>query len=89
MAIVNSPPSTPVDTMDMEGNLKPPSEGWRAFFSAVYNATNALTMSGTTANRPVTFIYVGRPYFDTTLGIPIWVKTTNPTVWVNATGAVV
>jgi hypothetical protein len=44
--------------------------------------------SGTTANRPTT-VYVGMPYFDTTLGKMIWVKQVSPTVWVDGTGATV
>jgi hypothetical protein len=26
------------------------------------------------------------PYFDTTLGYPIWLESVNPDVWVDATG---
>ena len=39
--------------------------------------------ASTTANRPVTFLRVGRPWFDTTLGKPIWWDGTQ---WVDATG---
>lgn len=42
--------------------------------------------SGSTANRPSTFLYVGFPYWDTTLGKPIW---WNGTVWKDATGSTV
>jgi hypothetical protein len=28
-------------------------------------------------------------YFDTTLALPVFVKSLNPTVWVNAAGAIV
>ncbi|WP_161883840.1 hypothetical protein [Deinococcus alpinitundrae] len=50
--------------------------------------------SGTTANRPTTttvpYLYVGMPYYDTTLNKPIWVKTASATpVWVDATGTTV
>lgn len=89
MALVNSPPSSAVDTMDMTGDLRPPSEAWRAFFNAVYNICNGVTQSGTTAQRPTTFLYIGRTYFDVTIGLPIWVQSTNPTVWINAAGGVV
>jgi len=42
-----------------------------------------LTSSGTTAQRSATRLYVGRQYFDTTLGKPIWWDGTE---WVDATG---
>lgn len=62
----------------------PPWAGW---FTIVHNIVQALSTSGTTAQRPTTGLWVGRRYFDTTLGIPIWVQSLGPTVWVNATGA--
>jgi hypothetical protein len=57
---------------------------WQKFFSALFNAVSATQQSGTTAQRPTSGLFVGRFYFDTTLGIPIWYE--GPT-WVNATGA--
>jgi len=42
--------------------------------------------SGITTNRPTT-VLVGRQYFDTTLGKPIWLKSAG--IWVDATGATV
>jgi hypothetical protein len=45
--------------------------------------------ANTTANRPTTNLYIGRRYFDTSLGKPIWLKQTSPAVWVDATGATV
>ena len=38
--------------------------------------------SGATAARP-TGLYVGQPFFDTTLGRPIW---WNGTIWVDSAG---
>lgn len=39
--------------------------------------TNVMTSSsGSTGSRPTVGLYVGLPYFDTTLGKPVWVKTT-------------
>ena len=52
-------------------------------------ALNISNPSGTTANRPTTGVYVGYQYFDTTLGKPIFVKTTSPIVWVDAVGTTV
>lgn len=60
--------------------------GWQEFFGTAANLLDAITNSGITANRPVKGLFVGRPYFDTTLGIPIWYKGT---AWVNASGGVV
>ena len=54
-----------------------------AWYGAVGRLLNALTGTGTTANRPTKGLYVGRPYFDTTIGKPIWY---NGTIWVLATG---
>lgn len=84
MALIGAPPTDAVDTMTDEGKLAPPAEGWRNFLMAVYNICNALTMSGTTANRPTKMLWTGRMYFDTTLGLPIWYKTAS---WVKADGS--
>ena len=44
-------------------------------------------LSGTTEERPVTNIYVGLQYFDTTLGKPIWIKWADGSgTWVDADG---
>lgn len=53
--------------------------------SSVVDKNRALAGGfGTTAARPTALIYTGYPYFDTTLGKPIWY---NGTGWVDATGA--
>ena len=61
----------------------PPDVGW---FSQAFLILFAAQQSGTTANRPTSRLWVGRPYLDTTLNLPIWVKTTNPVVWIDAAG---
>jgi hypothetical protein len=85
MALINQPPQTPVD---QAGAV---SQGWATFFSAVFSILDALTMSGTTANRPTRFLWVGRPYYDRTLnagvGLPIYYTGTGA-VWITAAGAV-
>jgi hypothetical protein len=60
----------------------------RLYFSQVDNFAQGINVpsSGTTANRPATFLVVGQQYFDTTLGYPIWYDGTD---WVDATGTVV
>lgn len=92
MALINSPPNSPVDVAVAEGRslrLVNVTEGWRNFFMSTFTICSALTMSGTTAQRPTRPLWVGRMYFDTTLGLPIWVRSLSPTVWVNAAGGVV
>lgn len=46
-------------------------------------------LSGTTASRPTVGIYVGMPFFDTTLGKQISVKQVSPAIWVDGTGTTV
>lgn len=55
--------------------------------------TNALyqqqVLSGITANRPTVGLYVGMPFFDTTLGKQINVKQVSPAIWVDGSGVTV
>lgn len=44
--------------------------------------------AGSTSNRPAV-VSVGDQYFDETLLKPVWVKSINPNVWVDAMGSVV
>lgn len=75
-------------------NLPDPKDGnqtavTRAWQAQVSRFITAMLSSGTTADRPTSFLYVGRTYFDTSLGAagkPIWYNGTN---WVDATGATV
>ena len=60
---------------------------WIAWIGKIRLYAGSVSDSGTTANRPTSSLFVGRPYFDTTLGKPIWFKSATPTVWVDATGA--
>jgi len=54
-----------------------------AWYASVGRLLNALVGTGTTAQRPTVGLYVGRVYFDSTLGHPIWYDGTQ---WVDATG---
>lgn len=54
----------------------------------MYNS-NKTQGTGTTAQRPLFGLYLGMPYFDRTLGKPIYCKQVSPTVWGDATGATV
>lgn len=62
---------------------------WRQWFARAHRILQSVQSYGTTANRPTTFLWPGRFFFDETLGIPIWVQSVRPTVWVNAAGVVV
>lgn len=69
-----------------------PTMPYVSWFKQIFQICFALQDGGTTAQRPsdnkaILFLY--RPYFDTTLGKPIWLKSVNPNVWVDATGATV
>jgi hypothetical protein len=47
-------------------------------------------LSGTTANRPTSSLYVGLSYFDSDLGKPIYCKQFNPSIiWVDCNGTTV
>lgn len=60
------------------------TNGAVSFLGQVFRACAAVYSSGTTAQRPTRGLWVGRVYYDTTLGMPIWFK--NPG-WVKADGS--
>lgn len=62
---------------------------WNQWFQRAQNVVVAVNASGPTSERPKKVLWVGRPFFDTTLGRPVYVKSVNPAVWVDGTGAVV
>ena len=72
------------DAVSERGNITP---SWAQWFTKVGLFAGSVSDSGTTANRPTKNLFIGRPYFDTTLNKPIWVKTVTTVVWVDATGA--
>jgi hypothetical protein len=69
-----------------DGSITP---WWLQWVQSIHSAVTASKSSGTTAQRPTNNIWIGRRYFDTTLGKPVFVKTASPVVWVDASGAVV
>jgi len=79
MAKVNIPHFSEPLT-DRDGRM---SAAWTMFFSNAVWILLDVQNSGTTAQRPTKNLYTGKPYFDTTLGKPIWYKTAG---WVDATG---
>ena len=60
---------------------------WASWIGKIRLYAGSVSESGTTAQRPTTNLWVGRSFFDTTLGLPIWLKTVSPADWVDATGA--
>lgn len=74
-----------VAVTDKDGKTPRP---WGQWFAWVHRFVTAGQQSGTTAERPVKGLWIGRSYFDTTLGKPVWVLSVNPAVWVNAAGVV-
>lgn len=60
---------------------------WAGWFSTVQQILEAVSSAGPTSGRPTQGQFQGMPYFDTTLGFPVWLKTPGSSpVWVNATG---
>jgi hypothetical protein len=80
------PPPTRSPLTREQLNQMMASPEWIEFFSDAYFAIAGLQQSGTTANRPTKRLYVGLPYFDTTLNRPIFYTGTN---WIRADGVVV
>jgi len=82
---ISSPPYRgAVDAQDATKMLTVVARPWRVFFDAVFRICFAATQSGTSAQRPDSGLWVGRPYWDTTLGYPIWWDGAQ---WVDATGS--
>lgn len=80
-----SPPPTRGTVDELDGNGRPVrvSRLWSSFFDRIFLVSFAVSQAGTTAQRPVERLFAGRPYFDTTVGYPIWWDGTQ---WVDATG---
>lgn len=57
---------------------------WPAWFNEVYEACFSIQQSGTTAQRPTKNLWVGRSYFDTTLGYQIQYDGSG---WVDGAGS--
>lgn len=68
-------------------------QDWAALFQSLQDASLAATRYGTTSQRPTYQMqrYIGMPYFDTDLGLPVFLETAtrfaSTDVWVDATGA--
>lgn len=60
---------------------------WLQWFSQVNAVVNAAQQSGITADRPTRFLWLGRRYYDTDLGKPVFVRGVKPVVWRDADNA--
>ncbi len=73
--------------VDANGNF---TQALIAWVSRMTFIGQAAQQSGTTANRPTSNLWIGRIYYDTTLGYPVWVHSVGPpVVWHNGAGAAV
>lgn len=79
-------PRTP--PLDETGNFTP---AWSQWIQRTHKNARMVQESGPTTQRPTAGLWIGRFWFDETLGIPVWVKTVPPkpaaAVWVNSAGA--
>ena len=62
------------------------SRSWSVWMTQLWVVVSSLDDSGATASRPTKGLYVGRTFFDTTLGKPVWLESVRPTVWVDGAG---
>lgn len=84
MALITQPPNNIVANED--GTATP---GYQAMFSDAVVLLQASTLSGTTGQRPTRNMakrWIGMCYFDTSLGLPVFLKSVSPDVWVNGAG---
>lgn len=84
--VLNIPPLK--SQLAVEGSLAAWSQPWANWLMQAYRILFAVSQSGTTAQRPTENLYVGRMYYDTSLGAkgkPIWRNKTNDG-WVLADG---
>lgn len=69
-----------------DGHMLP---AWQTWLNELARLVAGMTQSGTTANRPTRDLSIGRQYYDTTLGKPIYVASVNPVVWKDSQGTTV
>ena len=59
---------------------------WGAWFQRIHDIATSAQQSGITADRPVSLLWIGRRFFDTTVGKPVYLKSIKPSVWVDGAG---
>ena len=58
-----------------------PKQAWQDWFGQVTRLLFGLSQSGPGSERPQKELYVGRMYYDTGAGAPVWLRSTGPDVW--------
>lgn len=84
MALINPPPirqSAVSQIINGIAGIMPNS--WASWANQVYVICFSVQESGTTSLRPTNNLWVGRPYFDTTLG---YIIHYDGSVWVDGAG---
>ena len=61
---------------------------WQQLFFSWHTIIQSVRDAGPTANRPTVILWIGRRYYDTTLGKPVYLKSARPAVWVDAMGTI-
>lgn len=82
-------PSAITPVVTQEGT---PSIDYMNFYHAVADTLFAETRNGPTSSRPASSMpgrFIGMPFFDLTLGKPVFLKVASSSVWVDAAGNVV
>jgi hypothetical protein len=64
------------------------SWAWIQWFQSVFLVASTAQESGPTTQRPTKNLWIGRRFFDTTVGKPVYLKSTAPNVWVDGAGTV-
>ena len=65
---------------------------WQTFFQVLQQGAYNLSRSGPTADRPTSTVpgrWVGMPFYDTTLGFPVYLAIASTNVWHDGQGNVV
>jgi hypothetical protein len=81
MANFDTPDGSPLVDASMM-----PTTPWRVLFSRWQTIILSVQQSGTTAQRPTSVLWIGRRFFDITIGQPVYLKSIAPRVWVNGAG---
>lgn len=79
-------PSPQIPMFDENGLLQP---AWQTYHNSVQQTVFAVSRSGTTSSRPTSSLdgrFTGMPYFDTTLGLTVFLKIASTNVWVKGDG---
>ena len=71
--------------VDEKQNISVP---WSSWVQRVHNIALSAQQSGVTADRPTSLLWIGRRFFDTTIGKPVYLLSINPSVWVDGAGTV-